>query len=176
MFRIHIQGLKNGVYEIAQSCVVAVISLMAEEYFGDVTLTGKLEVLNKRYYFIGEAICNARLICDISLKEFIQAIKININIIFYADDALLKVQYYDPKKDLSETIIGEDDKYIDLTEEIRQQLIVNLPMKRIAPEYIGKTFEEIYPQYSGDNVKKKKTKEPIDERWAPLAKLKYKNN
>jgi uncharacterized metal-binding protein YceD (DUF177 family) len=177
MFKINIQGLKDGIYEIQKSCAVAEIPLIAEEYFGDVTLKGSLNVLPKRFFFSGVAECNARFICDISLKEFVETIKVNIKISFFTDHSLRKVQMYDPKQDLAEVIISEDEKYLDLTNEIREQLVVNLPMKRISPEYIGKTLEEIYPQYTGaKETKKKKKSEPVDDRWAPLAKLKVNKN
>lgn len=173
MFKIQIQGLKDGIYEIEQSCTAEDIPYIAEEYFGNVSLKGNLKVLGKRFYFTGEAECKARLICDISLNEFVENIKVSLKIFFFSDSSLRKVQYYDPKQDLAEVIIGEDDKYIDLTNEIREQLVVNLPMKRISPEFAGKTLEEIYPEYTGVYITKKKMKtQPVDERWAPLAKLK----
>jgi len=49
-----------------------------------------------------------------------------------------------------------------------------LPMKRIAPHYRGKSFEDIYPQFSAERPKNAKNKE-IDERWSALKKLKNKN-
>jgi uncharacterized metal-binding protein YceD (DUF177 family) len=177
MFKIHIQGLKDGIYEIQESCAVETIPLISEEYFGEVLLKGSLKVLSKRFYFTGEAVCNARFICDISLKEFIETIKVSIKISFFTDNSLKRIQIYDPRQDLAEVIIGENDKYLDLTNEIREQLDVNLPMRRVSPEFAGKSLEEIYPEYTGAKKQKKKQKaEPVDDRWAPLAKLKINEN
>jgi uncharacterized metal-binding protein YceD (DUF177 family) len=176
MFKIHIQGLKDGIYDIQQSCEVERIPYIAEEYFGDITLNGSLKVLGKRFYFTGEVECKARLICDISLKEFVENIKVDLKVSFFGNHSLRRIQIYDPKQDISEIIIDEDDKFIDLTNEIREQLVVNLPMKRIAPKYVGKTIEEIYPEYTGIISKKKHTAEPVDDRWAPLTKLKKSKN
>jgi uncharacterized metal-binding protein YceD (DUF177 family) len=70
-----------------------------------------------------------------------------------------------------EIIIREDDKYFDMTQEVCEQLAVRLPMKRIAPEFAEVEFEDLYPEYS---IKKEKEvfKDELDERWAPLKKIK----
>ena len=72
-----------------------------------------------------------------------------------------------------EKALAEDEKYIDITEDIREEMIVHLPMKRIAPEYRGKNFEDIFPQLTGKKMKKKKNKDQeIDDRWSALKNIK----
>ena len=70
--------------------------------------------------------------------------------------------------DVSKNYIG-----IDITEEIREELAVNLPMKRIAPEFEDKEFEEIFTEYTNKKNPAIADKVSIiDERWAPLKNLK----
>jgi uncharacterized metal-binding protein YceD (DUF177 family) len=73
-----------------------------------------------------------------------------------------------------EKAIAEDEKFIDLTDDIREELIVHLPMKRVSPEFRDKSFEDVFPQYSGsDNKKSKKKKDhEIDDRWSALKNIK----
>ncbi len=178
MLKILVKGVKDGEYDIDISSPVEEIEGFFPEFFGEVRFRGKLRILGKRYTVEGIAQCEAQLVCDLSLEEFTETISAQISTSFYANNEL----YYETK-DISEDlrqnpehIIHEDDKYIDISEDVRQELALHLPMKRIAPQFRGKSFEEIYPQYSAD-AKPKKTKkinkDEIDERWNELKKLKF---
>jgi hypothetical protein len=46
--------------------------------------------------------------------------------------------------EFSEIAIHEDDEFYDITTEVKDSLVVSLPMKRVSPEYRGKSFEEIH--------------------------------
>ena len=177
MIKIYIQGIENGLHDIDMQIPVEEVEELYPEYFGNIHLIGKLRKFDKRYTFKGEAKCNAALICDISLKNFTKDITADINLSYLADTFLYQISKQSDseiKKEGNEIIIAEDDKYIDLTNEVREELAVSMPMKRVAPEYEGKSFEEIYPQYSPNSqAKKKKVKKgEIDDRWEPLKKIK----
>jgi uncharacterized metal-binding protein YceD (DUF177 family) len=73
--------------------------------------------------------------------------------------------------DSGEVILHEDDQEIDISEQIRQELMLNLPMKRIAPEYRDKTIEELYPEFLDSN----QNNSQIDERWKGLEGLTLEN-
>jgi len=176
MLKILVKGIKDGEYDIDISSPVSEIEGFFPEFFGDVRFRGKLRILGKRYTVEGIAECKAHLVCDLSLEEYTETISVQISSSFYANNEL----YFSLKgisEELRETpehIIHEDDKYIDISEDVRQELAIHLPMKRIAPHYRGKSFEDIYPQFSADTPKNAKNKE-IDERWSALKKLKNKN-
>ena len=176
MIRIFIQGIKNGEHEVDMQVPVSEIRDFYPEFFGNIEIKGNLRKFGKRFTLNLSLACKAKLICDLSLKEFEETIEGNLKLSLLADSEMsrkLKIE----KDEIAETeknIISEDDKYIDITDEVREELIVRLPMRRVAPEYKEKSLKDIYPQYSSDaNEDKKKTKkkEP-DERWAPLKKLK----
>jgi len=176
MLKILVKGIKDGEYDIDISSPVNEIEGFFPEFFGDVRFRGKLRILGKRYTVEGIAECEAHLVCDLSLEEYTETISVQISSSFYANNEL----YFSMKgisEELRETpehIIHEDDKYIDISEDVRQELAIHLPMKRIAPHYRGKSFEDIYPQFSANTTRKTKNKE-IDERWSVLQKLRNKN-
>jgi uncharacterized metal-binding protein YceD (DUF177 family) len=173
MINIYIHGLKNGLYDIDLTVPVKEVKDMYPEFFGDIEVKGKLRIINRRYSFSGTAECQAKLICDISLTEFVENITTDINASFLADTNMFLQSNNEESDDNREHVIHEDDKYIDISLEVREELAVHLPMKKIAPEYRDKKFEEIFPEYSAEGKKKKKAKsDEIDDRWAALKNLK----
>ncbi|OGU15331.1 MAG: hypothetical protein A2X61_12615 [Ignavibacteria bacterium GWB2_35_12] len=177
MIKIYIQSIEDGLHDIDMSIPVEEVVELYPEYFGNIHLVGKLRKFGKRYTFTGSANCKAALVCDMSLKNFTKEISANLNVSYLADTFLFQMSSHsvtNKKSESDEIIIAEEDKYIDLTSEIREELAVSMPMKRVAPEYEGKNFEDIYPQYSPNSqTKKKKVKKgEIDDRWAPLKKIK----
>jgi len=125
MFRIYIQGMKDGDYEIDMKLPVSEVPGMFEEYFGKIKLEGKLRKLGSRYSLEADAECEAKLVCDRSLKEYIEVIDAPVRLSFVTD-TVHKGNY----DEASEEVIKVDDKYLDITEEIREIFAVNLPMRR----------------------------------------------
>ena len=62
-------------------------------------------------------------------------------------------------------IIRDDELFIDLSDEVRQELALSLPMKRIAPEFRDKEWEDIAPEVATE----------IDDRWKALKGLNLNN-
>jgi uncharacterized metal-binding protein YceD (DUF177 family) len=162
---IRIQGLRDGLYDVWLTAPAESIADMAPEFFGEVTLRGTLEKVGRRYTFVGTARCQARLICDRTLEEYTEWIEATVEVAYLADTDLFLLRQGEQRDRTYELqVIREDDTHIDLTEEVRQELAVHLPMKRVAPAYRNVTFEELYPQYAAPS-------QGDDERWAPLRKL-----
>lgn len=167
MIKIRIHGIADGRHEIDISVPAAEIDEIYPEYIGDVRLTGTLRKIGNRFSFVGEAACTALLTCDRTLKKFEQLVTAEIKASYLADT----VQYRDGDEEVDEfedNIIHEDQEFIDLTVEVREQLAVAMPMKKIAPDVEDKELEEIYPDYAAGN---KKDSMP-DDRWEALKKLK----
>jgi uncharacterized metal-binding protein YceD (DUF177 family) len=172
MIKIHIQGLKDGLHEVDLSVPVEAVPEMLPEFIGDINLKGNLRIIGKRYYFQGKVSCNASLICDMSLIEYVENISFDIALSFLAVNPQRSIADFDMDKKAEERIVADDEKYLDITEDIREELAVHLPMKRIAPQFAGKEFEDIYPQYSSKVTKKPAKTKIVDDRWAPLQNLK----
>jgi uncharacterized metal-binding protein YceD (DUF177 family) len=170
MLKVFIQGLKDGEYEIDLECPVDQIPDMFEEFVDIVRLKGKLRILGRRYNISAKAECSAQLVCDVSLNEYVETISADINLAFIADELLWHAGKDQARGEVAERAIHPDDKHIDVTEDVREELAVNLPMKRVSPEYRDKDLKEVYPEYSPEKVKA-----PDDDRWAALKNLKFNN-
>ena len=179
MLKIYIQGLKDGIYDVDISSPVNQIPEMFDEFFGNVDFKGKLRIIGKRYAVTGTAVCKAKMICDLTLSEFVEEISAEFKASYHAVEHLSAHIVESEKDSLNEHFIKDDDKHLNISDEVAEELAVNLPMKRVAPEFRGKSFEEIYPEYTQPKAEKKKKKlndEEVDDRWAPLKSLKYKKN
>ncbi len=162
---IRIQGLRDGHYDIVLSAPVESIADMAPEFFGEIFLVGTLEKVGRRYTFSGTARCQAHLICDRTLEHYTEWIEASIEVAYLADTDLYLLRQGERRDRTYEVqLIREDDTYIDLAEEVRQELAVHLPMKRVAPQYREIPFEQLYPQYAA-------TPAGEDDRWRPLREL-----
>lgn len=179
MLKILVKGIKDGEYDIDISSTVEEVEGIFPEFFGEIRFSGKLRILGKRYTVIGKAECDANLVCDLTMEDYVEHIEVDIKSSFLANNELYSSLsgISEELRDFEEHIIHEDDKYIDLTEDIRQGLALGLPMKRISPKYRNKSFDEMFPQYSANKyyeskLRKKKKDQEVDERWSALKKLK----
>lgn len=173
MIKIRIHGIKDGIHDLTEIVPVEEIEGMLPEFFGNVSFTGKMRKIGKRYTITGFAECQVRLICDLSLEEYTDTISSEINVSFIADTEMFllsKGQYDDPD---AERAVHEDDEFFDISNDVREQLAVSLPMKRIAPQYRDKSFADLHPEFSAEIAENiKEDEEQIDERWSALKKLK----
>jgi uncharacterized metal-binding protein YceD (DUF177 family) len=110
------------------------------------------------------------MLCDRTLTEFEELITAGITASFLANTELFKSKKRYNDNDSEEIIIHNDEKELDITKIVKDQLAVKLPMKRIAPEFREKSFEELYPEYSING-----NQEKIDSRWDKLKKLRIDN-
>jgi uncharacterized metal-binding protein YceD (DUF177 family) len=174
MIKVFIQGLNDGEYQVDITLPVESVKDISSEYFGDLKVIGKMLIHHRRYAMDLRVICKARLICDMSLNEFVEKIEFDYKNSFIANQLVFADQKKRDLKPDEEKAIAEDEKFIDLTDDIREELIVHLPMKRVSPEFRDKSFEDVFPQYSGsDNKKSKKKKDhEIDDRWSALKNIK----
>lgn len=180
MITIPIQGMGDGIHNVMITVPVENIEGMFPEFFGNVVVEGQIQKVGTRYNFTGTAECQASLTCDRSLIDYSEPIKAEITASYMANSNLLKVADESAGDDKVQ-LIRDDQKEIDITEAVREELAVNLPMKRIAPEYREKELDEIFPEVAAksaddaDTSKKPLKEEDVDERWAALKKLKFKN-
>ena len=167
MIKIDITGLKEGEYDVSVISALNSEECSFEEFFGNISLIGKIRKAGNRYSLSAKAQVNAKLICDRSLKEYEEVITADVNLGFVSDTkAYLETK---PVKDSgdSDIIIREDAHFINVTNEVTELLALELPMKRIAPEYRDKELEEIYPE-----LKEKSLDNSNDDRWSKLKDLK----
>ena len=173
MIRILIQGLNDGLHEVNQDIPTEEVDNLFPEFFGDILLLGKLRKLGNRFSFVGTAECQAKMKCDRTLRDFEQKLIADISVSFLADNSLSRGETDKPEiLDAEDQIIKIDDKYIDLTDEVREQLALQIPMRKIAPEVEDKELEDIYPEHSSKNNINSEADEEIDDRWKSLKNIK----
>ena len=163
MIKIDIHGMKDGENEINLNTNISEIECFFEEFFGKIVLNGIVKKITNRFTLISKAEVMANLVCDRSLKTYQERISCDVNLSFISDTkAFLESEKTDKDSDI---VIREDAQYIDITSEVIELLALNLPMKRVAPEYRDKEITDICPELSdGDSA--------TDERWAKLKDFK----
>lgn len=171
MITVHIQGLQDGQVPIDITVPASSINAHAPEFVNDIRVHGTMTKVGRRYAVAAHVDATARLICDRSLEPFDEPIAVRIDLDFEVDTQRAMGRTSDDPWDDDDIIpIREDDKEIDLTDQVRQELVVHLPMRRVAPKYRDKDIEDIYPELadrtSDDDVA------PPDDTWAALRNLK----
>jgi uncharacterized protein len=166
MIKIYVKGLKDGLHDIELSEPVDTVPDLSDEFFGNIEVTGKLRVIGNRFNFFGKAVCSAKLVCDRTLKEFVQDVEAEFSIAYIVDTTGSAADIADQEE--KERILSKEDKYIDITDDVREELILNIPMKRIAPDVNDMEFDDIYPEYSANKNKKIED----DDRWSALKNIK----
>jgi uncharacterized metal-binding protein YceD (DUF177 family) len=162
--KIRIHGIKDGKHEIALTDDVSNFPDIFPEFYGEVTLVGTLAKTRNRYTFNGTAKCNANLICDLSLDEYSEEIVADVDVSFIVSTELYFLQQNSNNHVAEETAIHEDEPFFDITTDVKDALVVSLPMKRIAPQHRGKTFNDFH-QNNDD--------QRIDKRWEALRNIDF---
>jgi len=165
MIKIYVKGLKDGLHDVELSEPVNAVPDISEEFFGNIEVTGKLRILGNRFNFTGKVVCSANLICDRTLKEFVQIIEAEFSAAYIVNTSGSAID--DFVQEEKERILSKEEKYIDITDDVREVLILNVPMKKIAPDVNDMEFEDIYPEYSA-----KKNKKIDEDRWSALKNIK----
>ncbi|MEY3689205.1 MAG: hypothetical protein RIT37_767, partial [Bacteroidota bacterium] len=65
-----------------------------------------------------------------------------------------------------------DEEYIDITEEVRQELAIHLPMKRVSPKYVNVQFETLHPEL----LSKEQENPGVESPFAALQHLNIQKN
>ncbi len=169
MLKLDISGMADGEYEFTLVEPVSKLNCPFEEFVGDVHFEGTVRKLGHRYNLKAELKGTARLICDRSLIEFDEPIESELFMSFIADTkAFLELTGQEHKH--NEVIIREDYKYIDVSPYVMESLALELPLKRIAPEFRDKELKEIFPEVA-DKLREENEND-IDDRWSKLKNIK----
>lgn len=171
MIKIDIKGIKDGKHKGLLELPGTEAEGLFEEFYGNIEINYTIEKYHNRYQIYLELKSKASLICDISAEEFTEEIITELKLSVIADTERYLMQKEIEDKTETELYIPEDEDYIDITREAVEQLAVSLPMKRVAPAYREKSFEELYPEIAAENDKIDDN-DQIDDRWSKLKNLK----
>jgi uncharacterized metal-binding protein YceD (DUF177 family) len=106
------------------------------------------------------------------LEEFDEDISADLSLSYVIDPALAAEQAGNVQDFDEEVIRGlrEEDKRIDITEDVRQVLAVAIPLRHVAPAYRDVPLEQLHPALAPKA--RADDDEPVDDRWAALKNLK----
>lgn len=173
MIGVDITGMRDGQHVVDTTHPVSDIPGLGPEYTGTIHVDGIVVRRAPKFTVIVTCEANARLVCDRSLEEYDEPITFDLDLDFVTDSSLASVQRKNPDALDEEDVraIRDEDNTIDLTEDIRQELMVALPMRRVSPAYRDKNLEEIFPTIAETDTSGPPDETP-DGRWEALRKLK----
>jgi uncharacterized metal-binding protein YceD (DUF177 family) len=166
MLFVDIAGLKSGkhYFEIESELDNR---LKTNELVSSVSVSGELRVYGDDIYLEGVASSEMKLKCDLSLEDYTEIINADIKInIKKRQDSVYENQNNDDSDNT--TLINDEQQKVDISDIVAQELLVNIPMKKVAPHYRDKEIEEIHPSIKNDSEK--------EEGQSPFDVLKKLNN
>ncbi len=124
--------------------------------FSDIEVRLTLDVAERRVLAMYTATATARLECDRTLAMYDQPVEGDHAVLFTADAPAAE--------DDDEVFVLTDDAVdIDLTEPVRDTLLLALPLRRVSPEAAAADLPTAFGGPADD--------EPADDRWAALQAL-----
>ncbi|NQW29456.1 MAG: DUF177 domain-containing protein [Ignavibacteria bacterium] len=148
------------------------IPFLAPEISGDIRVYGKATSSrsNVRLRLTVEA--SAELICDRSLEEFVEPLTAHLDLEYRIDNHLAAEQRQASIPPDTDEVRGirEDESTIDITDDVRQELALLIPMRRVSPKYRDVDLSEINPSYSGRTLNDS-IDDTAQDQWAVLKAL-----
>ncbi len=154
MFRVHIASLPVGIHQETLRPTAEDLEL-DPDVFSDLEVRLLLDVAERRVLATYTAAATARLECDRTLAMYDQPVEGDHSVLFSSDA---------PSTDDDEVFALSDDAVeIDLTEPVRDTLLLALPLRRVSPEARAAELPTAFGGPAED--------EPADDRWAALQAL-----
>lgn len=165
LFRVSIEGLHTGTRTFEFTADASKVNDLVSEFRREIHVQGTIHRIGDRFHVDVEVAAMADLVCDLSLEDYTEEISSELDLEYQFDNDLASRQAENGRE--SDDVIGlfVDAKFIDLEDDIRQELALALPMKRIAPKYRNASFDDLHPEVGGEG-------DVIDDRWEALRKLK----
>lgn len=158
MLSIEIASLEDGVHKRTLTPQAEDVGL-DPEMFENIHADVRLNVTGPRILADFTARATALLECDRTLKPFSQQVEGDFQVLFVPPPAEEEI---DPD-DAGTRPLAEGQTSIDLTEPVRDTLLLALPLKRIAPDAQDTEIETVFGRSESDLA---------DDRWEALRKLK----
>ncbi len=159
MLFVDIVGLKNGRHHFEIESEIDK-KLKTKEIVNPIEVSGELIVHSDNIYIDGKASTEMKLKCDLSLEEYFEYIETDIKITLSKRQE--NVEFDSAESDLDNIIyISDEQKKVDISEIVVQELLVKIPMKKIAPEHRDKKIEDIHPSVN-KGIDKEEGQSPFD--------------
>ena len=148
IMKLRLHSISEGKHEVILTDNISEFPNITSEFTGDIKLEGILSKYKNRFSFKGNAICDAMLPCDYCLEEFKATICAEVIVNMLADTNIFFLQKQNHSSKDDEIVLHEDDVYYDIRDDVKDCLLLNLPMKRLCSNCKGKSFKEIFPHLS----------------------------
>jgi uncharacterized protein len=162
MLTVDITSLSEGIHHREFTPSATEVGLDPTS-FGDIRVEAELQYHRDRILVKLEASATAKLTCDRTLQPYEKPVESHYNLLFgppsmvgQEGDAFEEVRPLNPT-----------DREIDLTDVVRDTLLLALPQRRVAP---GAEDEEIDREFGAPDGEEEDGE--IDPRWSELRKLK----
>ena len=165
--RIKISGLENGTYEYDFEDDIKKIDL-TEPLFGKYNANVVLNKFDDQIILEASTTAGANFVCDRCGTEFNQNVKSKYKMIY-----LLR-SIEDAEEEINITYLSSDTHIIDLSNDVRDYMILSIPMKRLCNEDCKGLCVKC-----GSDLNEKQCEcedSEIDDRWKVLTELKNKLN
>lgn len=162
MLTIDITSLPEGIHhlELAPSASDANLD---PSTFRDIHVDVVLQHHRDRILVKMQARATAELTCDRTLRQYDQDIGESYNVLFGPPSMVGREgEEFDEVRPLDST-----DREIDLTDVVRDTLLLALPQRQVAPEAEGEDITQTFGEPDDDSGES-----PTDPRWSELKKLK----
>ena len=154
MLRVRIAPLPDGLHEETLRPTAADLDL-DPDVFSDVSLDVRLDVAERRVLVAYTVRATARLECDRTLAMYDEPVEGAHAVLFSADAP------DDESDDLRP--LADDAVEVDVTEPVRDTLLLALPLRRVCPEARDAELPTAFGGPAED--------EPADDRWGALEAL-----
>ena len=173
MITLMIQGMQDGRVSFDITAPASDIPDILSEFADDIHVSGTLTRSGRRFTVRAEVTTVATLICDRSLEEFAEPMRVPLELVFVVDTAqAIERQGLDLDIDDGPIPIRDDAKVIDITDVIRQELVVHLPLRRVSPKHRDTDVEQLY----GGAAPATQQDAPSSDTWAALRGLQQRDS
>ncbi len=175
MLKLSVKSYREGSHESELSCEASEILSAFPEFVGEVHVHVVITRVGRRYQLRCKASCETLLTCDYSLQEYNETINAEFQLEYVFDTELYLEQKNSADQDeFSVRALHEDESQIDIGNDVRQELAVRLPLKRIAPELRDKSIEDLVDRQFLDDGRAQEGR--AEETWGALKNLRFDNN
>ena len=165
MFKIRVIGLEEGKH-ILEIQADEFSALSGDYVFENTKFTGEMLVHTNKINIKGYISANVELLCDRSGKEFTERVERDIDLVFKFN--LKGIELLDD--DIDDSLYKLEGNKLNLNDLMYEELILAIPLKKIAPEYRDIEFDKLFPKYSAKEVKEEKKE---NSAWNELKKLNF---
>ncbi len=160
MLTVDITSLSSGIHQLEMTPTAEAASLDPTT-FGDLRVEAELQLHRDRVLVKLHATATAELTCDRTLTPYEQPVEGTYNVLFGPPSMVgQEGEEFDEVRPFQPS-----DQEIDLTDVVRDTLLLALPQRRVAP---GAEDEPIAQEFGADD---EEDEQDIDPRWEKLRDL-----